>query len=166
MLVTGDKDFAQLVGPRVELYDFAREERWDAAAVEKKFGVRPQQIVDFLALAGDGVDNIPGVRGIGAKTAVALLDACDDLEAVYDSLPMIERLPLRGASAVVRKLEADREAAFLSRRLATIALDAPVAAELDDLAWRGPDRSRLEALCARLGFAGLLERALTLEPYC
>ncbi len=158
VVVSSDKDLCQLVGDRVELFDFARGERYDAAGVVEKFGVRPRQIPDYLGLAGDPVDNIPGVRGIGKKTAVALLGEFTDIEAVYAGLERVAELPLRGARALARRLEAGRADAFLSRRLATLADDAPAAAGLPRLALAGADRAAVERLFARLGFHGLVER--------
>jgi 5'-3' exonuclease len=152
VVVTSDKDLAQLVSERVTLLDYARETRYGPAEVEEKFGVRPDQIADFLALAGDSVDNIPGVKGVGKKTAVALLRAFGDLDALYARLAEVADLPLRGAASVRRKLEEQREAAFLSRRLTVVAVDAPVEADLDALRCTGPDAALLEPLFARLGF--------------
>jgi len=162
VVVTSDKDLAQLVGERVGLYDFARGVRYGAAEVREKFGVSPQQIPDLLGLAGDSVDNIPGVPGVGAKTAAALLGHFGSLDVLFARLDEVERLPLRGARSLASKLAASRELAFLSRRLATIATDAPVEADLDELEFRGPDPARLEPLLTRLGFSGLRDRLLAL----
>lgn len=158
VIVTSDKDLAQLVSQRVSLYDFARGERYGPDEVMEKFGVRPEQVADFLALAGDSVDNIPGVAGIGKKTAAALLAELGDLESLYQRLEEVPSLPLRGARSVARRLEAGREQAFLSRRLATISREAPVRADLEELRYRGADRERVDALFERLGFSGLRDR--------
>jgi len=152
VVVSSDKDLAQLVSDRVELFDFARETRYGPAEVEAKFGVRPDQIADWLGLAGDAVDNIPGVAGVGAKTAAALLAELGDLDGIYADLDAVGELSLRGARSVAARLAADRERAFLSRRLATVARDAPARAGLRELRLRAPDRQRLEALFGRLGF--------------
>ncbi len=112
VVVSNDKDLMQLVSPQVRFYDFARDRRYDVAGVTAQMGVRPEQIPDFLGLQGDAVDNIPGVKGVGAKTAVALLQAFPTLEAIYDDLERVETLPLRGAKSLRRKLDAGREAAF------------------------------------------------------
>lgn len=159
VVVSSDKDLAQLVGPRVTLYDFARGRRLGPQQVRERFGVRPEQVVDWLALAGDPVDDIPGVPGVGSKTAVALLEALGDLDAIYADLDRVAELPLRGASAVARKLEAGRSMAFLSRELATVASDAPVRAGLRELARRPVDAEALEAF----GFGTLRARALELD---
>ena len=145
VVVSSDKDLCQLVGDRVSFFDFARGERYDAERVRRKFGVRPEQIPDLLGLAGDPVDNIPGVRGVGKKTAAALLAEFADL-------------PLRGARSLAARLEAGRQQAFLSRRLAVLADDAPTAAKLEGLALAGAERQAVERLFARLGFEGLIDR--------
>ena len=121
-IVSGDKDFAQLVSGNVFLYDTMRERIYDAKAVREKWGVRPDQMLDYLSLTGDSSDNIPGARGIGPKTAAALLNQHQSLEAVYKSAGSIK-------GAAQKKLEAGREGAFLSRKL--IALR-------EDIKWEGP----------------------------
>lgn len=158
VVVSNDKDLMQLVSPRVTFYDFARDRRLDVDGVTAHMGVQPAQIPDVLGLQGDAVDNIPGVKGIGAKTAVALLQAFPSLEAIYDDLDRVETLPLRGAKSLRRKLEEGYEAALLSKRLATIALDAPVTCELDALAYHGADEAELTRLCDELGFQRLKRR--------
>ncbi len=164
VVVTSDKDLAQLVSERVSLYDFAAGSRLGPAEVEAKFGVPPAKIADLLGLAGDAVDNIPGVPGIGAKTAAALLAHFGDLPELFERLGEVAALPIRGARSVAAKLEAGRDIALLSRRLATVACDVPLALGVEDLAWRGPDPAQVEALCERLGFGGLKERLLKLAP--
>ncbi len=158
VVVTSDKDLAQLVTDRVSLLDFARGERYGPAEVEAKFGVRPEQIPDFLGLAGDSVDNIPGVAGVGKKSAVVLLSAWRDLEGIYAHLDEVPDLPVRGARALAGKLEAGREAAFLSKRLATLAPEVPASAALADLAYRGADPALVDPLFKRLGFERIRER--------
>ena len=161
VIVTSDKDLAQLVSDSVTLLDFARETRYAIPEVEEKFGVRPEQIVDLLALAGDAVDNIPGVRGVGAKTAVALLQAFGDLETLYERLDEVPELPIRGAASVRAKLETDREMAFLSQELATVHCQIPLKVTLDDLDYRGADRQCVEALFEELGFERIRNRITT-----
>ncbi len=158
VVVTSDKDLAQLVAPSVELFDFARGTRYGPDEVLEKFGVRAEQIPDYLGLAGDPVDGIPGVAGVGPKTAAALLGAFHDLDALYANLPRVAELSLRGAKALAAKLEAARELAFLSRELATVARDAPADATLERLAWRGARRELVDPLFERLGFEGVRDR--------
>lgn len=158
VIVTSDKDLAQLVSEQVTLLDFAKGERYGPAAVVAKFGVRPDQITDLLALAGDPVDNIPGVAGIGRKTAAELLGVFGSVEGIYARLEELPRSKMRAARSLHAKLREQRESAFLSKALATVATDAPVAAGLADLAYRGASQAEAEALFDRLGFKKIRER--------
>jgi len=158
VIVSSDKDLGQLVDERVTLFDFARDRRFGPADIVAKFGVRPDQLVDWLALAGDSVDNIPGVPGIGVKSATRLLVELGGLEGLYSDLERVAELPLRGAGSIARKLVEGRDAAFLSRELATIARDAPIDVTLEDLAYDGPDPDLVDRVFARLGFDTLRER--------
>ena len=130
-IVTADKDLAQLVGEGDHWWDFSRNRKLNARQLTEKFGVMPEQMADFLALTGDPVDNIPGVPGIGPKSAAALLGHFGDLDNLYRRLDEVPTLPLRGAKSVHRKLDDHREAAQLARRLTGIetavesALSAP-----------------------------------------
>lgn len=155
VIVTSDKDLSQLVDDHVTVYDFAKHARLDASAVEAKFGVRPDQITDFLGLAGDAVDNIPGVRGIGPKTAAQLLRRYGSLEGIYENLSAMEASRARGAGTTAAKLTADVTHAGLSKRLATVARDAPIRTSLEELEYRGPDETLAAALFDRLGFKTL-----------
>ncbi|MDZ7268708.1 MAG: exodeoxyribonuclease IX [candidate division KSB1 bacterium] len=158
VIVSGDKDLAQLVGPRVTLWDFAKNRRWNEKGVKQHFGVPPRQMVDWLALMGDAVDNIPGVRGIGAKTAAALLAKFHDLDELYARLEAVATMKLRGAAAIRARLEQDRARAMLSRQLATIATQAPLRVNWRMLKYTGADRGKVEALFDRLGFGRIRER--------
>lgn len=158
VVVTSDKDLAQLVTDRVTLWDFARDERYGPPEVEEKFGVRPAQIPDYLGLAGDPVDSIPGVPGVGKKTAAALLGAFDDLESLYQGLDRVPELPIRGAKSLGARLDEHRESALLSKRLATVAPEAPAGADLEELAYRGADPELLDPLFESLGFGTIRER--------
>lgn len=158
VIVTSDKDLAQLVSERVSLYDFARGERYGPEEVVTKFGVTPGQIPDYLGLAGDSVDNIPGVAGVGPKTAVALLGHFADLEDLFARLDEVLDLPIRGARSLHAKLETSREIALLSRQLATITDEAPARFDLDSLRLDGASPEAVDTLFARLGFERLRER--------
>lgn len=155
VVVTADKDMCQLVTDRVSIYDLGKDVRLGPAEVVTKMGVRAEQVPDFLGLAGDAVDNIPGIKGVGPKTATALLAHFPNLEAMYERLSEVASLPIRGAKALAPKLEAGKEMAFLSRRLATVAYDAPVKATFADLEHRGPNRPEAESLFEELGFETL-----------
>lgn len=158
VVVTADKDLAQLVSDTVTLYDFGKGLRLTPVEVSATLGVRPDQVADMLALAGDPVDNIPGVPGIGRKTAAELLAAFGTLDNLLANLEALRTSRLRGAKSLYVKLGEARPMALLSRRLATLATDAPARADLARLAYRGPRFPEAQALCARLGFKTLGER--------
>ena len=141
LISTTDKDFAQLVGPNVRLVNWTNNRVMDSAAVEEKFGVPPERIRDYLALAGDNSDNIPGVRGVGPKTAAKWLQTYGSLDGVKESAGDI-----RGkAGETLRASFADVD---LSLELATIRKDVPLDVRLEDLAPKAPDLGKLEPLCA------------------
>ncbi|MDP9121042.1 MAG: hypothetical protein M3O15_06685 [Acidobacteriota bacterium] len=158
IVVSSDKDLAQLVSDSVTLYDFAKATRYTTLGVYEKFGVRPGQIPDLLGLAGDTVDNIPGVPGIGTKTAAELLAAYGTLEDLYARLDELRTSRIRGARTLFAKLTAARDMAFLSKRLATLAHDAPAGADLSHLAYGGADLETAGPLFDRLGFKGIRQR--------
>jgi DNA polymerase-1 len=120
--------------------------------VVEKLGVTPRQVVDLLALMGDSVDNIPGVKGVGKKTAVALLQAFESLDNLYARLDEVADLPLRGAKSLADKLTQQKETAWLSQRLAKLAYDAPATATVEELVWSEPHVEAVEALRRELGF--------------
>jgi DNA polymerase-1 len=155
-IVSGDKDLAQLVNERIRLYNPRKggeeSEILDASAVREKLGVPPEKIPDLLALAGDSVDNIPGVKGIGPKTAEKLLQQFGSLEAIYENLEAVQPERIR---ALLREQEAE---ARLSKRLATVATDVPIELKLEDVRVGDPDRARLVELFRELEFHSLLER--------
>jgi DNA polymerase-1 len=158
VIISPDKDLTQLVSDRVTLVDPARDLRFDPAAVEAKFGVRPDQMTDFLGLAGDAVDNIPGVRGIGPKTAADLLRRHGSLEGIYEQVAAMRHSAIRGQGSIAAKLEKDVANAGLSKRLATVSVDAPITVTLNALRYRGPDDERISTLFAHLGFNTLQGR--------
>ena len=158
VVVSSDKDLCQLVERRVELFDFAKEKRYGPLEVVERLGVRPEQVPDLLGLAGDPVDNIPGVPGVGPVTAVALLAAFGDMDAVYRDLEAVAALSLRGARSLAAKLAAHRELAYLSRELATVARNAPAPARVRELEWKGAPRELVEPLVERLGLDRVARR--------
>lgn len=158
VIVSADKDLSQLLGPGDQQWDFARQQRWGADGVRERHGVEAHQMADYLGLAGDAIDNIPGVPGIGAKTAAALLAHFGDLDAVLARVEEIPFLRLRGAAQHAARLREHREQALLSRRLATIALDAPLPDDIGAAERRAVDRGALEALLKSLRFGPLTRR--------
>ncbi|HUA79410.1 MAG TPA: 5'-3' exonuclease H3TH domain-containing protein [Dyella sp.] len=159
VIVSADKDFGQLLGEHDEQWDFARNLRWGPAGVLEKLGVHPAQVADFLALCGDAVDNIPGVPGIGAKTAAALLAHFGSLDELLDRVDEVAFLRIRGAAGCALKLREHADAARLYRRLTRIALDAPIEAGADVLV-RQRDTGALEPLCEQLRFGPLTRNRL------
>jgi 5'-3' exonuclease len=150
VIVSADKDFGQLLGDGAEQWDYARGQRWGAAGVPARLGVEAHQVVDYLALTGDAVDNIPGVPGIGAKGAAALLAHFGDLETLLARIDEIPFLRVRGAAALAARLRTHADQARLSQRLARIALDAPVPDTPEAVLRRTPDFALLDALFERL----------------
>ncbi len=130
VIVSADKDFGQLIGAEDEQWDPPRNQRWDAAGVKQRLGVHPHQVADYLALTGDAVDNIPGVAGIGAKTAAVLLAHFGTLDALLERADEVAFLRLRGAAGTALRLREQAATARLSRSLTGIALDAPVPADI------------------------------------
>ncbi len=160
VIVSADKDLSQLLGEGDEQWDYARNQRWGAAGVPARHGVEARQIADYLALTGDSVDNIPGVPGIGAKTAAALLAHFGTLDALLERVDEVPYLRLRGAASTARKLREHREQALLCRQLTTIALDAPLEGVRPHFARAGGDAAALQALCDALRFGPLTRRRL------
>ncbi len=158
LVISADKDLTQLLGEGDEQWDFGRDRRFDRKAVKERFGVRPEQMVDLLALAGDPIDNIPGVRGIGQLRAGRLLQHFGDLDEIYRRIDEVERIGIRGAKALQARLVAQREQAYLSRRLSAIHCEAPVPADLAALKPRAPDLDALRTLFDNLGFGPFLRR--------
>jgi DNA polymerase-1 len=157
-VVTADKDLAQLVGDNDYWWDFSRNVKLDARGLTEKFGVAPQQMADYLALTGDSVDNIPGVPGVGPKTAAALLRHFDDLDSLYERLDEVPSLKIRGARSLHRKLAEHRPAAELARRLTVIETAVESALAAPSLTRAEVDTARLNRLFDELAFGGMLRQ--------
>lgn len=157
-IVSRDKDLAQLLAREDIFWDFAGKGRIRYDEVAGVFGVRPEQIADFLALTGDAVDNIPGVPGVGKKTAAALLGHFGSLEAIYESLDRVHEVPVRGAKTLAGKLDTHREAALLARRLTGIACDVDINGGKARLERRRPDLGAVNALFDEADFGTALRR--------
>ncbi|MEC9482350.1 MAG: DNA polymerase I [Halomonas sp.] len=160
VISTGDKDMAQLVNGHITLVNTMKNETLDIEGVTAKFGLPPELIIDFLALMGDKVDNIPGVPGVGEKTALGLLQGIGGLDAIYADLDKVTTLSIRGAKSLPKKLEENREQAYLSYRLATIKTDCELPVGLDDLDIAHPDREALLELYRELEFKAWLSELL------
>ena len=161
LISTGDKDMAQLVGDHVTLINTMTNTTMDHGGVVDKFGVPPELIIDLLALQGDKVDNIPGVPGVGEKTALALLQNLGGLNDIFADLSRVADLAVRGAQKLGARLAEHRESAELSYRLATIKTDCELELSTDDLLAKAPDSAALTYWYKELEFKGWLSEALT-----
>jgi DNA polymerase-1 len=154
--VSSDKDLMQLVTDGIKLLDSGKDRWIGAAEVHNKFGVAPEKVTQVMALMGDAVDNIPGVRGIGEKTAIALIQQFDNLENLFNRLDEVKTLTLRGAARVRKILEDGKHSAFLSRDLATVKRDVPLTIGLDELKFTGFNQEKLRNLFTELEFTNLI----------
>jgi len=152
VISTGDKDMAQLVNGHVTLVNTMYNTTMDSAGVVEKFGIGPELIIDYLALMGDKSDNIPGVPGVGEKTALGLLVGLGDMDAIYNSIDQVATLPIRGAKTLGQKLLDNRDMAYLSRELATIKLDVELDLNIDEMQMQPPQDDILLELYERLQF--------------
>ncbi|PSW42211.1 DNA polymerase I [Photobacterium leiognathi] len=160
LISTGDKDMAQLVDQNITLINTMTDVVMDPAGVVDKFGIGPELIIDYLALMGDKVDNIPGVPGVGEKTAKALLTGIGGLDALYDNLDDIAPLGFRGSKTMAKKLLDNKEAAYMSYKLATIKLDVELDVKPDELRKGVPDTDALTELFGKLQFRRWLTEML------
>jgi len=159
VISTGDKDMAQLVCPLVTLVNTMTGSVYDIEGVKTKFGVGPELIIDYLALMGDKADNIPGVAGVGEKTALGLLVGVGGgLDVLYANLDKVPELPIRGAKTLPAKLLEQREMAYLSYELATIKLDVPLDVQIDDLHMGAVDVPALAEVYRELEFKSWLDQ--------
>ena len=145
-IVTRDKDLTQLLTRDDVFWDFAGKGKLGYDRIPEVFGVWPEQIADFLALAGDSVDNIPGVPGVGKKTAEALLKHFGTLDEIYDNLDKVHEVEVRGAKTLGAKLDMHKDAAVLARKLTGIACDAPIENLDAGLQPKAPDLGAINAL--------------------
>lgn len=153
VIVSGDKDFGQLIRDNVLLYDTMKDIKYDAEGVREKWGIRPDQFIDYLSLVGDSSDNIPGVAGIGPKGAQKLLEQYKSLEDIYENLAKVEPKGVR------EKLERSRDNAFISKKLVRIALDVPLSHNIEDYHMRPLKTEGLRTLLQELNFKNF-EKAL------
>ncbi|MCU0644227.1 MAG: DNA polymerase, partial [bacterium] len=160
-LVTGDKDFMQLVSPTIKIYNPKRAgeeiEILDRDGVIQKVGIPPEKIIDYMSLTGDSSDNVPGVSGIGPKTALEILAQFETLDEVYQNLDKVERYATRN------KLAANKESAFLSRQLVTLSTEISIPNKIEDFARQEPDHARAFSLIKELEFNSMLERFTTFK---
>ncbi|GAA6153383.1 5'-3' exonuclease [Pseudoteredinibacter isoporae] len=158
-ILSRDKDLGQLIRRKQDyLWDFAKDIAHYDSDIEEKWGVPPEAMADYLALVGDSIDDIPGVPGIGAKTAAALLQTHGSVKGVYAKLDELQHMKIRGAKGLADKLEEHLEQVAMAKTLATIVCDIPLVDSLQELQWRSADVDALEQFCADQGFARLASR--------
>ena len=163
VVVTGDKDMSQLVCSNVHVYDIGKGHWLDEAGVREKFGVAPGQIPDLLALHGDHIDNIPGVAGVGEKTARQILAVCRGVEELASpEIPL--KLSFRGRDEILKRIRENMEAVRISRKLATICCEAPIEVTPETLRYRRADKKVLHPLCEELGLLSVLEDIPLAQP--
>jgi DNA polymerase I len=157
-VVSRDKDLAQLIGPEDVFWDYSDAAEYRYEQIAARFGVVPERMADYLALRGDSVDNVPGVPGVGAKTAALLMNHCASLEDLFEQLDAVALLPMRGASGLPARLRTHRDAAYLARSLTRIVCNVPMQTSQAALRRRMPDLALIETFCEAQGFGTLLRR--------
>lgn len=160
LISTGDKDMAQLVDEHVTLINTMTNTVLDRQGVTEKFGIGPELIIDYLALMGDKVDNIPGLPGVGEKTATALLQGLGSIADIYQQLDKVSSLSFRGAKTMAAKLEEFRQQLTLSYQLATIKTDVELPCTLDELSIKAADNAQLAELYTTCEFRRWLSEVL------
>ncbi|HEV2286589.1 MAG TPA: 5'-3' exonuclease H3TH domain-containing protein [Steroidobacteraceae bacterium] len=156
--ITRDKDLAQLMRDGDVLWDFGARGQFGYHDIERHYGVRPERFADYLALAGDESDNIPGVPGVGHRTAASLMKAFASLDDLYEDLDGVAELKIRGAGTLGARLAEHRESVFLARRLTRISCDLPLGVGAAGLARRKPDLPGLGRFYDVLGFGPFLRQ--------
>ncbi|ATP41413.1 DNA polymerase I [Solibacillus sp. R5-41] len=157
IIVSGDKDLTQLASSEVTVYITRKGitdiEKYTPAYIDEKYGLTPEQIIDMKGLMGDQSDNIPGVPGVGEKTAIKLLKEHGTIEALYEAIDSMK------ASKMKEKLIENEELAHLSKKLVTIHTEAPIEVSLNELAYAGPNEEQLLEVWQELGFKSLIEKS-------
>jgi DNA polymerase-1 len=156
--ITRDKDLAQLMRDGDLFWDFGAREQFGYHDIERHFGVRPERFADYLALTGDEVDNIPGIPGVGHRTAASLMKAFGSLDEIYADLAGVARLKLRGAGTLGARLSEHRESVYLARRLTRISCDLSLGVAPLGLRRRLPDMPALADFYDTLNFGPFLRR--------
>lgn len=164
VIVSSDKDLMQVVAGQDVWWSFPKTERLTVDGVCQRLGVRPEQVGDYLALVGDAVDNIPGVPGIGAKSAARLLRLYPTLESIYDNLAQVPQLAIRGSGRIAASLKQHREQAFMARELTTLVSGIDMACGADEYRLRGVDAAALDTLVRQMdrgnGYAERIKQVL------
>ncbi|WP_444901906.1 5'-3' exonuclease H3TH domain-containing protein [Microbulbifer sp. SSSA007] len=156
IVVSRDKDLGQLLDRGASsLWDFAADRHMDSEALEQKFGVKPAQIADYLALVGDSSDDIPGIPGVGPKTAARLLEAFEGIEMLLVQLEQVASLPIRGAKGIAQRLQEFEEQLRLAKRLTSLEENIPLGIAVADLRPQVVDLDLAQALAEEFGIGGL-----------
>lgn len=154
VIVSGDKDFAQLINEKVTMYDTMKDVRYDPAGVLEKWGVRPDQFIDYLAICGDSSDNIPGVKGIGPKGAQKLLGKFETLDGIYENIEIVH------TPSHVKKLTENKSQAYLSKKLVEIVQDLDLVKDLNDISLKPIDSDKLAEVLDELEFSSFKKNLL------
>ena len=161
LISTGDKDMAQLVNKNIHLINTMTDTRLDHDGVIEKFGVPPEKIIDLLALTGDKSDNIPGLPGVGEKTALAMLQNLGGIETLYEKIDEIAALGFRGSKTMAKKLEEHKDILMLSQDLVTIRREVPLDVTVNQLTRASENQEELIKLYGELEFRKLLDEQLS-----
>ena len=165
VVVTSDKDLMQIVSDHVQLWDTMRDRRCDRQGVRQRLGVEPEQVIEVMGLMGDSIDNIPGIRGIGEKTATTLIARFGTVEQLLTRLDELGAAKdIRGAKKLVALLAEHADVARLSRDLATVRRDVSIECKLEDFRYRAPDPAALRSIFTRLGFQRLVREISLAAP--
>ncbi len=154
VIISGDKDFAQLVNERVTLFDTMKNKRYNVHDIVEKWGVYPHQFIDYLAITGDSSDNVPGVKGLGPKGAQTLLKKFESLDKIYENIDLIEN------SSQKKKLIEFKEDAYLSKKLVKIVKDLNLVDTLDDISLKPVNNEKLEKILDELEFSSFKKNLL------
>ena len=154
-ILSSDKDLAQLIEENDTLWDFAKNNRFNPKKIKERFGVRPDQIADLLALAGDKVDNIPGEPGIGMRTAARLLNKFESIENLLQNIPAIADMKIRGAKRIKELVDAHQDDILMCKKLTQIECNAEMTQGSYNLQRNQCDHSDLHELFDELGFGNL-----------
>ena len=152
VIVSGDKDFRQILSKNTVMWDSMSEKLTDYAAIKRDYGIEPEQIIEVMALSGDKVDNIPGIPGVGEKTALKLIQQFNSTEELFENTDKIPKNSLK------KKVEEFKEQALISKKLATIDNSVPIDIEIDDLRLRPPKKERLAEIFRELEFKSLIDK--------
>jgi 5'-3' exonuclease len=161
VILSADKDLAQLVTEGDMLWDYSRQRKHTYEKIPSWLGVRPEQVADWLALTGDSVDNIPGIPGIGPKTAAALLEQFPTLDEIFAQIGTVAELGIRGAARIQKLLREHEDAAMLARQLTGVAIDPDMDVDINQIARRRVNKDDIAIVCDELGLGRMTKARLS-----